>query len=102
MKHFLHSGFVRLAFVVVMVYVIASSLGLREHVSILSGVSESQPSHTTLGLIYLLSYAAFVVLTPVFVLAAFLHQLLSEAWTNHRQSVTMSNNTESKLFDDTL
>lgn len=92
MKQFLRNRLVRLAFLVVMVYLIASLFGLREHVSILSGVDESEPWHLALGLIYLLSYSAFLVLTPVFLLAAVLHRLISEAWTNHRQFIRVDEN----------
>lgn len=78
MKQFLHSGFVRLAIVVVMAYVIVSLCGLREHVSILSGVDESGTMHLVFGLIYILSYAASLVLAPALFLAAIIETTLSK------------------------
>lgn len=78
MKQVLQNRFVRLAFVVVIVYLIASLFGLREHVSILSGVDESEPWHIALGLIYILSYAALLVLAPTLFLAAIIDTTLSK------------------------
>lgn len=78
MKQVLRNRFVRLALVVVIVYLIASLLGLREYVSILSGVDESEPWHLALGLIYILSYAALLVLAPTLFFAAIIDTTLSQ------------------------
>ena len=99
MKQFLRNRLVRLAFVVVMVYFIASLFGLREHVSILSGVDESEPKHLALGLIYLLSYSAFVILAPVLILSAILEFSMP---FRHKPRIPLKQTTDQASVDESM
>jgi hypothetical protein len=65
---------VRRALVIALAYFIVSAFGLREFTSILNGTvgSVSLGWHTSafLGLLYIISYLAFVLITPTMLIAA--------------------------------
>jgi hypothetical protein len=64
----------RRALVIAVVYFVVSAFGLREFTSILNGTvgSVSLGWHTSafLGLLYIISYLAFVLVTPTMLIAA--------------------------------
>jgi hypothetical protein len=65
---------VRRALVLALIYGVVSAFGLREFTSILNGTmgSVSLGWHTSafLGLLYIISYLAFVLITPTMIIAA--------------------------------
>jgi len=65
---------VRRALVIAVIYFVVSTFGLREFTSILNGTvgSVSLGWHTSafLGLLYIISYLAFVLVTPTMLIAA--------------------------------
>lgn len=69
-----HWVFLKFAAILVVLYLIAHLAGLRGHTTILSGTLPSAESDqvvgVALGLVYVLLYFAFVVLVPVFLIAA--------------------------------
>jgi hypothetical protein len=68
------TAFVARAVVITMLFGISELLGLREYTTFLSGtsgnVSLSWPLASALGLTHLLLYVAFILLVPIFFIAA--------------------------------
>jgi hypothetical protein len=67
-------AFILRAAIIVVVYGISELLGLREYTSFLSGTSAnlnlSWHTAAVLGLIHLLLYVGFILLTPIFLITA--------------------------------
>ena len=78
------TAFIVRALVIAVFFCISELLGLREYTSFLSGTSAnltvSWQTSATLGLIHLLLYVAFVLLTPIFLITA----ALLAAWEKAR------------------
>jgi len=73
-KMFSAAGFVMRALAIAAVFTVAHALGLREHTTFLSGTAASvdggMDRSVVLGVIYLATYHAFVLLGPILLLAA--------------------------------
>ena len=68
------TAFVLRAIIIIVLYCASELLGLREYTTFLSGTSANVnlgwPLASALGLIHLLLYVAFILLTPIFLITA--------------------------------
>jgi len=78
-EFFSPGGFVLRALAICVAYLIVHLAGLREYTSILNGTvgpgSASRELSTVLGVTYIATYLAFVILVPVLILAALILKL---------------------------
>jgi hypothetical protein len=89
-------GFTARAALIALLFALCHLLGLREHTSFISGTPTSADTSlqtsAILGVIYMVSYFSFVLLTPIFLIAAAiqaqLERLLSRSTHSRRISPT--------------
>ncbi|HPB30104.1 MAG TPA: hypothetical protein PLB62_01470 [Candidatus Sumerlaeota bacterium] len=94
-RRFSAGGFISAAFNISWLFLAVHLLGFREYTAILSGtLAGSENIHFTAmaALLYILLYFAFVVITPVFLIASGLMAMLDIPAWKFRQSIPVKAN----------